>query len=168
MVETGLFYALGALLIVSAWLVISVKNVFHSALFLALALLGVAGLYILLQAYFLAGIQVLIYIGAVVTLAIFVISMTHKISGSYAAGHNRHILAAVLAGSVTSALIIGAVAKTGWGRLSLAGAATDGLPLLGRNLLQDFVLPFELVSALLLAALLGAIVIVSRKGEAGQ
>ncbi|MCX8094520.1 MAG: NADH-quinone oxidoreductase subunit J, partial [Candidatus Goldbacteria bacterium] len=61
-----IFYLMAFLIIISAFLMVTSKNIFHSALYLATVLFGVAGIFVLLNSYFLAGIQVLIYIGAVV------------------------------------------------------------------------------------------------------
>jgi NADH-quinone oxidoreductase subunit J len=172
MAETILFYACAGLLLLSAGLVVTVRNIFHAALYLALALFAVAALYVMLGAYFLAAIQVLIYIGAVVVLAIFVINLTRTVT-------RRWAIPAALVSALTACLIAVALIKsTGPGAAGLDGTAlaapavpAAGAPLpdtaaiLGRRLLGDFVLPFELVSVLLLSALIAAIVIVGKDRE---
>ncbi len=166
MAEAILFYAFGAIMILSALLVVTSRNIFHCALYLALALFAVAADYVLLHAYFLAVIQILIYIGAVVVLALFVINLTKEITGSGARLARRRILPAVLVSALTACLIIIALLKAG----IPAGAPTPGEATaeLGRNLLGDFVLPFEVVSVLLLSALVSAIAIVSKDPETGK
>jgi NADH-quinone oxidoreductase subunit J len=181
MAETILFYALAAILLLSAGFVVTVRNIFHSALWLAVALFDVAALYVMLGAYFLAAIQVLIYIGAVVVLAIFVINLTRTVTGAPVTLTRRWVIPAALVSALTACLIIVALLKSA-GPASppaAAGPAPAGnapaaleAPLsdtdvaaLGRHLLGDFVIPFELVSVLLLSALIAAIVIVSKDRE---
>jgi NADH:ubiquinone oxidoreductase subunit 6 (subunit J) len=126
----------------------------------------VAADYVLLHAYFLAVIQILIYIGAVVVLALFVINLTREITGSAARLARRRVLPAVLVSALTACLIIIALLKAG----IPAGAPAPGEATaeIGKSLLGDFVLPFEVVSVLLLSALLSAIAIVSKDPETGK
>jgi NADH:ubiquinone oxidoreductase subunit 6 (subunit J) len=165
--EAILFYALGALAVISATLVVSVRNIFHAALYLALTLFAVAALYVTLGAYFLAAIQVLVYIGAVVVLAIFVINLTRALTSAATTLTRRWVIPAALVSTLTACLIIVALLKS-----PVAGAAPaspgDAAASLGRHLLGAYVLPFELVSVLLLSALIAAIAVVGkdRKEEA--
>jgi NADH-quinone oxidoreductase subunit J len=180
--EMILFYALAALLLLSAGLVVTTRNIFHSALWLALALFDVAALYVMLGAYFLAAIQVLIYIGAVVVLAIFVINLTRTVTGAPVTLARRWVIPAALVSALTASLIVVALLKSA-GPAGAAGASgapaapgggalpapeaplQDTAAIIGRHLLGDFVIPFELVSVLLLSALIAAIVIVSKDRE---
>ncbi|MCX7699051.1 MAG: NADH-quinone oxidoreductase subunit J, partial [Candidatus Goldbacteria bacterium] len=143
------------------------KNIFHSALYLATVLFGVAGIFVLLNSYFLAGIQVLIYIGAVVVLAIFVINLTRKITGEDIPQFNKQIIPSFIVSALSVILIILVVLKTDWFKRIQGGtvAAVDNTAIIGRQFLTDFVIPFEVVSVLLLAALIGAIVLVARDRE---
>ncbi len=179
MAETILFYALGALLVASALLVVTVKDIFHAALYLALALFTVAAFYVTLGAYFLAAVQVLIYIGAVVVLAIFVINLTRNVTGAPVTLTRRWVLPAALVSALTAVLIIIALLKSAGaagvagaagGAAGMAGAApphpaADPTAVLGRQLLGAYVLPFELASVLLLSALIAAIAIVGKDKE---
>jgi NADH-quinone oxidoreductase subunit J len=146
------------------------RNIFHSALYLALCLFGVAAIFVLLNSYFLAGRQVLIYIGAIVILTIFVINLTKEITGRDIPQMNGQVIPAILASGLTAALIILTVIKTDWttrmGQSVGSLAKTDNTGIIGRQLLTDFILPFEIASVLLLAALIGAVVIVSRDKDA--
>ena len=162
MVESILFYSFAAVIVVSALLMVTARNVFHSALWLALTLFGVAAIFVLLNAYFLAGIQVLIYIGAVVVLALFVITLTKSITGKDSKQMNGQVVPAALVSLLTLVLILLAVLKTDWGTRMAQSVAEDKTALIGKLLLTDFVVPFEVVSVLLLAALIGAIVIVAK------
>lgn len=180
MAETILFYALAALLLLSAGLVVTVRNISHAALYLALALFAVAALYVMLGAYFLAAIQVLIYIGAVVVLAIFVINLTRTVTGAPVTLTRRWVIPAALVSALTASLIVVALLKSagpagvpalvstnlaGQDTAAANAAVQDTAAVLGRRLLGDFVLPFELVSVLLLSALIAAIVIVGKDRE---
>ena len=161
-----LFYALAAALLVSAGLVVTSRNIFHAALWLAVALFAVAALYVMLGAYFLAAIQVLIYIGAVVVLAIFVINLTRSVIGAPVTLARRWVIPAALVSTLTACLIALALLKSGLpGGTAPDTAGQDWTPALGRHLLGDFVIPFELVSVLLLSALIAAIAIVGKDRE---
>jgi len=174
MAEVILFYALAALLLLSAGLVVTVRNIFHAALWLALALFAVAALYVMLGAYFLAAIQVLIYIGAVVVLAIFVINLTRTVTGAPVTLSRRWVIPAALVSALTACLIVLALLKSGGPGSHAMSAAPpapalapgqDSAAVLGRHLLGDYVIPFELVSVLLLSALIAAIAIVGKDRE---
>ena len=163
MIETLLFYCFAGLILLCAVLTVASRNIFHSALYLAACLFGVAAVYVLLQAYFLAAVQVLIYIGAVVVLTIFVINLTKEITGRNVPMVNKQVVPAALVSLLTAVLIVLALVKTG-GFDAQAGAesAANNTALIGKLLLKDYAVAFEVVSVLLLAALIGAIVIVSR------
>jgi NADH-quinone oxidoreductase subunit J len=171
MAEVILFYALAALLLLSAGLVVTVRNIFHAALWLAVALFVVAALYVMLGAYFLAAIQVLIYIGAVVVLAIFVINLTRTVTGAPVTLSRRWVIPAALVSALTACLIVVALLKSGGpggaapGAAPPAPAGQDSAAVLGRHLLGDSIIPFELVSVLLLSALIAAIAIVGKDTE---
>ena len=165
MTELIIFYAVAAVIVVSAILMVTAKNIFHSALYLACAFFGVAGIFVLLDAFFLAGIQVLIYIGAVVVLAAFVINLTRQITGEGIPQLNKKIIPAAITSALTAVLIILAALKTDWATRIAQNTVEDKTALIGELLLTDFVLPFEIVSVLLLAALVGAVIIVSTDGE---
>ena len=164
MTELVLFYVFAASALGAAVLTVTARNIFHSALYLALSLFGVAAIFALLGSYFLAGLQVLLYVGAIVVLAIFVISMTKHITGAARAGASRGVVPALLVSLLSGGLLIGAILRTGWAGPALKPPAglTDDAVTVGRAILSDFVIPFEVVSVLLLAALLGAIAIIAR------
>ncbi len=161
MVEAAVFYGFSALILLSALFTVTSKNVLRSAVWLAVCLLGVAAIFMQLNAYFIAGIQILLYVGAVVVLAIFVINLTRQIAGKDAPQSNGQVLPAVLVSLFTAALLSAAVIKSGWAGKILAKTGQDNTEQIGRLLLTDFVVPFEAVSVLLLAALIGAVVLVA-------
>lgn len=157
------FFALAFLTIVSSLMVVSSKNIFHSAIFLILALFGVAGLFVLLEAPFLAAAQVLIYVGAIAILMIFGVMLTARIADSSV----RHTNEQVPTGLAISLGLLVIMLYSLW---NTPIAVSDGVPTggaghkLGELFLTKFVLPFEIVSVLLLAALIAALVIAKKDG----
>lgn len=164
MTEAILFYLFAGTAVIAAVLTVTVRNIFHAALYLALALFGVAAVFGLLGSYFLAGLQVLLYVGAVVVLSIFVISMTRGADGHTGAKAGRRTLPALLTALLTGGLLASSIALTRWpeGVTPPPGTLADDAAAIGRHILTDFVLPFEAVSVLLLAALIGAVAIIAR------
>jgi NADH-quinone oxidoreductase subunit J len=164
------FYVVAVVMIFSAIMVVALRNIFHSALFLILCLFSVAGIFILCEAEFLAGVQVLIYVGGVAVLMIFAIMLTAKLSSESVRQLNEQKLIGAL---VAICFLLITVATVTWtlrfeGNFPLAeNPHVDGSTshTLGNLLLTDFVLPFELVSVLLLAALIGAVVLAKKDGK---
>jgi NADH-quinone oxidoreductase subunit J len=153
-----LFYIIAAFLAISALMVVTLKNIFHSAIFLALTFFMVAGIYILLGAEFLAGVQVLIYVGAITILMIFAIMLTYQISNKSIRQVNEQRGAAFVIVVLFFVLALWTVIKTNW-QLSDARLPDQNILELGRQLLSTYVIPFEVVSIVLLVALIGAIII---------
>ena len=158
------FYMLAGGILIAAFMVVTLRNVFHSALFLVITFFLVAGIYLMLDAEFLAAVQVLIYVGAVTILILFAIMLTHKIySGSIRQVNEQVLPASIIAGLLLVISVIPLVKS--FGDVShKAEAAINNTETIGRLLMSKFVLPFEIVSVLLLAALIGAIVI-ARKDD---
>ncbi|MBU0701426.1 NADH-quinone oxidoreductase subunit J [bacterium] len=157
------FFVLAAIGIICGVLVVTVKNLIHAVLFLAVFLLSVAGLFITLNAEFLAIIQVFIFVGAIVVLFMFLIMLTYKVSDMAVPQGNRLKGVALVVSSVLFCLIFYILKAMKWNEVTPV-PITDDVSKIGRLLLGQYVLPFELVSFVLLAALIGAIVI-ARKGE---
>jgi NADH-quinone oxidoreductase subunit J len=157
------FWILSFVLLVSAFMVVSLRNIFHCALFLILCLFSVAGIFILLGAEFLAAAQVLIYIGAVAVLMIFAIMLTSNLASKKITQTNENGVVSFficLIFGFTTLLLIG---NTHVWRYSVEGPGTDNTLNLGRYLMTEFMLPFEVVSVLLLAAMIGAIVLARKE-----
>lgn len=143
--------------------VVLARNIFHSALFLVGALLGVAALFIALHAEFIAMVQILLYVGAVVTLIIFAIMLTQRIGDKTVPQTNKQSPLAFVTLLSFFLLLISLFLKIDW-PFVLAGEANRGLmPVdtlaLGKALLGEYVFPFEVVSIVLIGALIGSIVI---------
>jgi NADH:ubiquinone oxidoreductase subunit 6 (subunit J) len=156
------FLILAAITLGSALLVVTLRNLFHSVLALVLSLLGVAGLYVLLSAGFLAVIQVLIYVGAIATLFIFVIMLTLRIDDRAIRQTNEQVLAGIVVCVAALALMLAALLTAPWRQLATPSPA-PGVETLGSDLLTTYLLPFEVISLLLIAALVGAVTLARRE-----
>lgn len=156
MAETLAFWTLAVMLVGSALAVVLSKNLFHSVLWLALALTGTAGVFLLLEAEFLAAVQLLLYAGGVITIVVFAIVVTERLVGERITQTNRRITAGAVTALALVALVVNAI-----GRQPLATArppaGADLTRTLGESVLTRFVLPFELLGVLMLAAMLGAL-----------
>ncbi len=156
-----IFLITGAIILGSALMVVTTRNLIHAALWLIVTLFGVAVLYALLNAGFLAVVQVVIYIGAIAILFIFAIMLTRKEMRDRGAQMNR----AWWFSAIIAILTFGGLAwlLQGWSGFSKAAAdipsGFDAVSQLGNALVSPdaFVLPFEVASVLLLAALVGAV-----------
>jgi len=157
------FCLLTFIIIFSAICVVTLKNIFHSALFLILALFGVAGIYILLEAEFLAAVQVLIYVGAISILLIFAIMLTANLASKRIVQSNEQVPVAIIVCVGFLLTSLGSFGYSVW-RVRDAAMPENNTLTLGKLLMTDFVLPFEVVSVVLLAAMIGAIVLARREG----
>jgi NADH-quinone oxidoreductase subunit J len=160
------FWVLAVVMTGAAVRVVTAANVVHAALYLVGALMGAAALYVLLLAEFVAWVQVLVYVGAIVVLMLFGLMLTRAPIGRSNLDNNQRLLAALVAGAVfivTSAVLIDGFKDEKVNLDVTRGIGTDAV---GDLIFRAFVLPFEVISVLLLAALIGAIVI-ARRDDAG-
>ena len=169
--QQGFFLFFSLVTLIAAVRVVTVSNLFHAAIWLILALAGVAALFILLEAGFLAMVQVLAYIGAIAILIVFAIMLTR---GMMTPGDRRLNSWSGLGAIVSLVLLIILAQVIGtfpWATpgAELAQAPADSLTTLGQALVDpaQFVLPFEAASVLLLVALIGSIY-VARARHAGE
>ncbi len=151
------FLAFGSVTLLAALMVVTVRNIVHAALSLALSFVGVAGIYVLLRAEFLAAAQVLIYLGAITVLILFGIMLTRHLTGQRPPALASHWPAAVVAAAALLAVLLHAAVRGVWP--IAATAPVDSTTAVGLALVTNYVLPFELVSVILLAALVGAVVL---------
>jgi NADH-quinone oxidoreductase subunit J len=136
------------------------RNLFHAALYLVLALFGVAGLFVLLEAPFLAAVQVLIYVGAIAVLITITIMVTRRVMGVSESVNRQWPLAAVVGALI--AVTLGFVILDRFsGKLPVADVPAYNIVQLGEAMAspQGYLVPFEVASVLLLAAMIGAIVV---------
>ena len=151
------FWVLAALTLGSAAMIILVRNLLHALLFLILTFIGMAGLFITLSADFVAVVQVLIYAGAIAVLLLFAIMLSPR-SDRDNAGNLLQLPALVLSGLFAAGITF-VVIETNW-REAARGSFDTTANAIGQALLRPFVLPFEIASVLLVAAMIGAIVLV--------
>ncbi|MFF2366566.1 NADH-quinone oxidoreductase subunit J [Streptomyces sp. NPDC058122] len=160
------FLLVGLLTFGAALVTVTTKQLVHAALWLVVALGGLAVEYLLLTAEFIAWVQVLIYVGSVVVLLLFGLMLTRAPIGRSPdadSGNRWAALAVAVASAGTLVWVVVDAFRTTW--VDLNGAATGSTEVTGASLFQNWVLPFEALSVLLLAALVGAIVL-SRKAKA--
>lgn len=167
---TGLdvVFAIVALITAAAAIrTVTSTNLVHAALFLAVTLAGIAGVFLVLSADFLALVQLVVYVGAVAVLFLFGLMLTRAPIGREALDSQHRGLALAVSSALfvlLSALIIGA-----FGDVRVEAVGGPRTADLGLALFRDWVLPFEVLSMLLLAALVGAILLSRREdGESGE
>jgi len=162
--EAIAFYLLSAMVLASAWSVVRNENLFHAGLSLIVCFVGVAGIYVNLDAPFLGAMQVLIYAGAIAVLLLFGFMLTHDLMKARQE-RNQHA-AGIFVALLMAGVLIGVIVNSQWfpasGKLVTFGVES----LAGRYMKQDLV-SFEVVAVLLLASLIGAVVI-ARKEEGGR
>ena len=157
------FFTLAAFTVAAALLVVLSRNIVHSAVALIFSFCGVAGIYVLLDAEFLAAVQILIYVGGITILLLFAIMLTTRIAQRTAVFNEQMGLSALIAVGITAVLVYASV--TGIQISGQALAPEETTATLGRLLMTTHVLPFEIASVLLLAAMVGAIILARRERE---
>jgi NADH-quinone oxidoreductase subunit J len=161
-----IFFLSAALVLVSAVMVVTVRNLVHAALWLIATLFGIAILYVLLEAGFLAVVQVVVYIGAIAIMFIFAVMLTRRDLLSQTSQTNANWPVAL---GVSALALVGIAFIVRGFVFSLdripAPVPDNTLELLGQALISPnlFVLPFEVASVLLLAALVGAVYVAMNK-----
>lgn len=160
MLEWIAFGVLGLSLLVAGRKVVVSRDLVHSVLWLGVALVATAGLFVTLQAEFLAAVQIMLYTGGVITLMLFGVMLTRRLSGDARIEHgSSHRLRGALLALVSFALVAITVSRASeTGRPISSGPLGDTREL-GSLVLRDLMLPFEALSVLLLAAMIGAIVL---------
>lgn len=156
-----LFYVVAAVTVVAAAGVAFSPNIVYSAFSLMGTFMGVAALYVFLAADFLAVVQVLIYVGGILVLMLFAVMLTHRIADVRISNRSVGRLPALLVVALVAGVMIKAVVGAQWHAVA-AGTPAPTTYGIGNAFLGEYVLPFELASVVLLAALIGAVVL-SRK-----
>jgi NADH-quinone oxidoreductase subunit J len=159
-VETFVFYGLAALVVAGAAGVAFSRNILHAAFLLLLALSGTAGLYFFLGADFVGVAQILIYVGGILVLLLFAVLLTNRIGDARMSNRNVGYGVTIPVALLVAAFLITATALAAWPHTDPVAAPTTAR--LGDAFLREFLLPFELVSLVLLMALVGAMVIARR------
>jgi NADH-quinone oxidoreductase subunit J len=168
MIETVVFYLFAAMTVLAALRVITARNPVHAALFLVLAFCSMAGIWLLLEAEFLAMTLILVYVGAVMVLFLFVVMMLDVDLVQLREGFWRWfpfglLLAAVMVGEMVWVLGSRQTAESGAATVIKHAADYSNTKELGRLIYTDYVYPFELAAVLLLIAIVAAIALTLRR-----
>ena len=157
------FSVLAVVGLVSAFRLVTTKNVVHGALYLVMTLASVGAIYLVLAAEFVAWVQILIYVGAIVVLFLFGLMLTKAPIGREALDNQQRGIAALVALGILAGLLFILQDAFSGQRIHTSQTTTAAV---GESIFRHFVLPFEAISFLLLAALIGAVVL-ARKDDAG-
>ncbi len=167
--ESFLFYFFAGISLAVAISVIVQKRVFYSALSLIVCLCSLAGIYMLLNAQFIAAVQVIVYAGAIMVLFLFVIMLLDPFSSAVLRDKKKYLAyLSVLLGAVAIALLYPLLrtydlAKTP--RNALPAGTFGTVSQVGESLFQQYLLPFEVTSILILVAIIGAVVLAKRQSS---
>lgn len=159
-----LFYFIAGLVIIPAVAVVLSENLFHAGLCMIISFLGIAAIYVTLSAPFLAAIQVLVYAGAIAVILLFAFMLTHDIMSPQLQSSRFQQTASAVVCFVFAWFAGRILISSSWEKLSPQEPGGVSLEVLGTSFLTTHLVPFELVSFLLLMTLVGAIVI-ARKEE---
>ncbi len=160
-VRSGI-YLIMAVSVAAALGAVLFPNIFHASLALIVTLIGIVGIFFALHAEFLAVVQLLLYVGAVMTLVIFAIMMTERLGDKSVSQQNKLPLPALSAAIIFLMTLIGVLYATPWPIKSAPLPRADTASI-GRALLGEYVFPFEVISVFLIAALVGALVVARRE-----
>lgn len=157
-----IFFVLSAFTLAAGVMVVTVKNIIHAALWLIASFFSVAAMYLLLEAEFIAIVQVLVYVGAISILVLFAIMLTRHVTGEGVRQlYERWWVALIVVVALFGLLIVPTVFNYQW---SVPATPAQGVGIssaveIGTAFMREYLLPFEIASVLLLVALIGAIVI---------
>lgn len=159
-----IYYVTAAFVLTSAILVVNGKNLVHSAFALLATFFGVAVFYLMLGADFLAGAQVLIYVGGILVLLLFGVMLTHRIYDMNLKTETFQVVPGAIVAALVFVSLVTIIYRTPWRKMGMVmeGPTTEHI---GRLFLTDYILPFEAASVLLLVALIGAAMIVRRRTD---
>jgi NADH-quinone oxidoreductase subunit J len=161
-VGTVVFYLVALLVVASAAMVAFSHNIIYSAFSLLGTFAGVAGIYVFLGADFVAAVQLLIYVGGILVLILFAVMLTHRITDVQITNRSAGILPGLVICGLLFWLLYETITTTPWAKAKeIAYAPTSAK--IGDLFLQSYLLPFELASIVLLAALIGAVVLARKE-----
>ncbi len=157
-----IFYLFAAITVLSAFFVVTNRNVVYSAFFLLFTFFGVAGIYVLLGADFVAIVQLIVYVGGILILLLFGVMLTNKITNVEIKTGTINIYPAVIGVGLLSGSLLAAMINSNWKTISTEAPLPTTLAL-GTMLIQEYALIFELLGIILLIALIGAASIARRE-----
>lgn len=150
-----IFYLFAAITILSALFVVTSRNIVHSAFYLLFTFFGVAGIYVLLGADFIAVVQLVVYVGGILILLIFGVMLTNKITNVQIKTGSIQIIPAAIGVALFAGTLIAALYNTNWKNFDTEVPVSTAHSL-GMLLMQQYAVVFELLGILLLVALIGA------------
>jgi len=159
-----IFWVFAGLMLGSAFVVVHGRHLVRSAFALLATFFSVAGFYAMLGADFLAGVQLLVYVGGILTLILFGVMLTNRIYNLELETATFQVVPGALVALTVFGCLVAIIYNTPWSKAALVeeGPTT---PAIGRLLMTEYVLPFEVASVLLLVALLGAAMLVRRRTD---
>lgn len=167
--EAILFYPLAAIILCCAALCMFSRRIFRSALYLLFALIGIAGIYLLMDMNFIAALQIMIYVGGIVVLIIFSIFLTHNTGEKLPLPHKRRMFVSLLLPIITFATVLWVWLQHPYPHDTVQRETGLTIRDLGLQLFNykdyGYIFPFEMVSILLLATLVGSIVIAKKDNK---
>ena len=164
------FWIIAISTILSAIAVVLLKDVFRSALFLVVTFIGIAGMFLLLRAEFLAMVQILLYVGAIAVLILFAVVLTGDVEQG--SPFNRYVIPVLVISGLILAGVIFVITNTEWNvnsadvtseQMTATFVETSVLGNIAELLIRNYVLAFEAVSVVLLGAVIGALALVRRR-----
>lgn len=161
-----LFFALSGLTIITALLMVLSKNPVHSILYLIITFMCISAHYLLLNAQFLAIVNLIVYAGAIMVLFLFVVMLMNLNKEKHSFGKTATLITAFIVSGVFLALTVGILSHSAIETPVDIGHGDVGLVKnLGQKLYSDYVLPFELSSILFISAMIGAVILSKKEGE---
>jgi NADH-quinone oxidoreductase subunit J len=167
--ETALFYLFAGISLIAAISVITQKRVFYSALSLIVCLCALAGIYMLLQAQFIAAVQIIVYAGAIMVLFLFVIMLLDPFSNAVLRDKRKYLsYLSVLLGAAVIAMLFPLLRTYDLARTprnALPAGTFGSVKDVGESLFNQYLLPFEVTSILILVAIIGAVILAKRQSS---
>jgi NADH-quinone oxidoreductase subunit J len=156
-----LFLVFAGVMLGSALLVVTLRDIIRCGIAMVVSFAALAGIYVLLGAPFVAAAQVLVYIGAIAVLILFAVMLTQAKNAPIRLVFQTQAIPAAIAAVVLAVIIALSVTATDWGEVGTR--VVTGTQALARLLFSEFILPFEVVSVLLLAAVIGGVFLAKRE-----
>lgn len=157
-----IFYLFATIIVISAFIVVAARNIIYSAFSLLFTFFGVAGIYVLLNADFIAVVQVIIYVGGILVLIIFGVMLTNKITNVEIKTESIHILPSTIITGLIGGALVAVLTRTSW-RINSPVNVEKNVVEIGRYLITHYMVLFELAGIILLVALIGSVMIARKE-----
>ena len=157
-----IFYLFALIILVSAFIVVAARNIIYSAFSLLFTFFGVAGIYVLLNADFIAVVQVIIYVGGILVLIIFGVMLTNKITEVEIKTESFQVLPSIIISGIIGGTLVAIFTKTNW-KVAEPQILDKTVTEIGRFLVSHYMILFELVCIILLVALIGSVMIARKE-----